>query len=614
MSRNAGHTLVTGAPLEEYLEYEKRLNSFNVEETNESEYHPRFQRRERCQRQISPFHYMKNGDVVFVPGTSYSLAEEPIELMESVSDNMDSFYDGNSSSPVGLNTSISPILKEQDSLRQDSITIDPRYEVHDQRQNNFRQKHDIGNRHNANLYVPPAKFDPKDLKQESSEKLLSSDVPSLAQSSFSAEQILNEDIYSYSNPRQKKVKGDPIITQFAQAAKRDMAPIAKTKGNKASKWWAKLFRILNFLRSLLTSVYSILSIVNIWNNPQYLDLGAKNFFYSVLAFACLDLLITIVKAFPNVLWLCWDVSTWDPFERTFSIWNLVADHEMILDVSPLIANVILKIYGYRMGQLVVNNEVGLLGITMDQRTINLTILIIFCVTLLITVVLHTLRLSRTLISKSAFTLTFIVWVKVLLLLFDLATNSLLLYSVLVFQQQYLFELNVFVNLVLAIFAGSLMVTLSTNVLVNLPLHYTHIRMSLRGKILHDGRRGESVSVIRVLRAAAAKTFHPFIFSIFGTYAIFSTGALVYILYKIYNLDYNQVATTFTSGLTSGSTLFSDPQNQQKLMEALVTINFFLNYVFGVTFGVLYWIFQLLRMFTSIWLVRQCFEGCRDTEK
>lgn len=443
----------------------------------------------------------------------------------------------------------------------------------------------------------------------------------IPQPNYTAEQILMEDIYDY-GPRQRKKKGDDMIKQFSTAAKRDMDPVA-TCASDSEKWWTRLFRFINFLRAIGTTAYGIYTVVSVWNSPLYINLGAKAFLYASLAFLCIDLLMTFIKAFPSIFWICWDVKTWDPFARTFSIWNLVADHELILDVSTLLANIILKIYGFRMGEVVSNSNATDLngtplsdfGLNWSQKTMNLAMLGIFCITLLLTVALHTLRLVHTLLKKSAVSLSIIVIVKVLLLLYDLATNSLLLYEVLLYQQEELFELTTLVNIVLAVFAASPAIGLTTNVLVNFPLHYTHIRLSLRGKSLSNGMSGSQVSVRRVVRAAASKTFHPFIFSFFGTYAIFSAGAMAYILYVLYNFNSSQLleipATVGVNFSTGPMAVLSEGEQRQRLLQIMVTVNFIVNYLLGVVFGVGYWIYQLLLMFSSIWCVRYCYVNmCR----
>lgn len=101
-------------------------------------------------------------------------------------------------------------------------------------------------------------------------------------------------------------------------------------------------------------------------------------------------------------------------------------------------------------------------------------------------------------------------------------------------------MSLLINLVLAVFAVSPAIGLTTNVLVNLPLHVTHLQMQLKNRVLIDGQQGNRVSIKRLLVAAMRKTFHPLIMAVFGMYAVFSLLALCFILKGIYDQDYSQL--------------------------------------------------------------------------
>lgn len=276
---------------------------------------------------------------------------------------------------------------------------------------------------------------------------------------------------------------------------------------------------------------------------------------------------------------------------------------------------ILKIYGFRLGEIVANADAKTpqgtpltsLGLDLDSRKLNFGLLMIFIITLLITVILHFGRLSKVLISKKhAYTLTAIVLLKVSLLLFDLFTNAFLLYEVLVFKQEHIFSMDLLINLVLSIITVSSALGLTTNVLVNFPLHFTHIKMQLRKRKLPTGEHGEHVSNGRIMRAAARKTFHPFITMVFGTYSFFALAALGYVLYSLYHFDYTQ-ALVIPSGLSSGSPIstdptttvftisyWSDPNMRKKTLIVLLWLDIMLNYAVGVCCGAMYWVWQVLQ--------------------
>lgn len=158
---------------------------------------------------------------------------------------------------------------------------------------------------------------------------------------------------------------------------------------------------------------------------------------------------------------------------------------MLLDISPILvchksserylsigcsqttllikANVILKIYGFRLGELLASNNataldgqpLKMIGITSTVREVNFFMLLLFGTTLFITILLHSIRLARTLVlEKHAYTLATLVLEKIACVLFDLLTNSFLLYQVLVWRQERMFELDLTMNLLLAVFAVS----------------------------------------------------------------------------------------------------------------------------------------------------------------
>jgi hypothetical protein len=94
--------------------------------------------------------------------------------------------------------------------------------------------------------------------------------------------------------------------------------------------------------------------------------------------------------------------------------------------------VILKIYGFRLGELVSDSNtitvdgtpLASFGLDIDGREVNLLLLGVFGLTLLFTLFFHFGRLARVLLwKKQAFILTFFIMVKCLLLVFDLLANG-----------------------------------------------------------------------------------------------------------------------------------------------------------------------------------------------
>jgi hypothetical protein len=140
--------------------------------------------------------------------------------------------------------------------------------------------------------------------------------------------------------------------------------------------------------------------------------------------------------------------------------------------------------------------------------------------ILYTIMYHAGRLFTILaFKKKAALLGFIILFKALLLIWDVFTNGLLLYEVLIPNGITLCSSpSKPVTLVLAVISVSPLVTLGTNVIVNVPLHFTFLRFLLNKPNVKDAEAdaapytclGESVSFWRVLKAALRKAFHPII--------------------------------------------------------------------------------------------------------
>jgi hypothetical protein len=168
------------------------------------------------------------------------------------------------------------------------------------------------------------------------------------------------------------------------------------------------------------------------------------------------------------------------------------------------------------------------------------------------------------LQRAAYILTILVWIKVTFVCFDLLANCFLLYEVIYIQGDRFFDLSTYAILVLSVFAVSPLVTSSTNVMLNLPLHYKYLRMQLCSLKLPTGEQGCSVRRSRVLRASARKTFNPLLFATAGTYAFYSTCALIFVASYLFGLSYEDLVrqvpnlfsgngqrSSWTSWLTNG---------------------------------------------------------------
>lgn len=114
------------------------------------------------------------------------------------------------------------------------------------------------------------------------------------------------------------------------------------------------FRYIFLLRSLCVAVYGTIESSKALGSPAVIKLGAQELFIGNIAVLWIDVLVSLVKAFPSYLWCFWDVKTFDPIHCQSGIWSLVADHNLITDMMPLMANLAFEIYLYRVAEVIAN--------------------------------------------------------------------------------------------------------------------------------------------------------------------------------------------------------------------------------------------------------------------
>ncbi|KAH6600324.1 hypothetical protein BASA61_002327 [Batrachochytrium salamandrivorans] len=331
---------------------------------------------------------------------------------------------------------------------------------------------------------------------------------------------------------------------------------------------------------------------------------------ATIVFVVLDVVVAALRAFPKTLWVFWDVNGWDPLEKSWSPWALIADHDLIIDVFPILANVILKVYGYRLAEIVAN-PLARDSITQthydfsdfsDPHNSSLVLLVLFGFTLFYTIMFHAFRLWRVItFSKKSPVLGMLVILKAVLLLFDVLTNALLLYQVLVFSGLDLLAAERHLQLMLAVVVPSPIVTLTTNTLLNLPLHFMVLRLQLRGRRdTVTGECGENVRVMRVLHTATRRTFHPLIVLVFGSYAAFSTVALFIIMGVMLGFDpiaqvksgAVPIGVIPTSGFFGWGGGHGGLLSGSNILLGMVWVNLVSNYMVGVLSAFGYWTYAL----------------------
>ncbi|KAJ3415936.1 hypothetical protein HDV05_003777 [Chytridiales sp. JEL 0842] len=381
--------------------------------------------------------------------------------------------------------------------------------------------------------------------------------------------------------------------------------------SKSQKVFSMTFRYLNLLRSLLTVGFSIYTASIGLRDPYYQALGAKPLMGALIFFSVVDCLIAFTKSFPKTLWCFWSTRSWDPFAKVYTPLALIMDHDLLLDLLPLTVNVVLKVYSYRLAEVVEDPEAreGITSVDWGKVDVtsakywNFIQLLIFVASIVSTVLFHAFRLLQTLIKKRAVGLGLLVVLKSFLVLWDILTNNLLLYTLLTTQGVQLFQTNIPTRILLSIVVVSPAVTLATNVLVNLPLNYSFLKMQLQ-KLDNT----EEIKGWRVWKGALRRTFEPVVWGVCGTFTLYSLFGIIYTLTQLnyFNPIQDIQNGTFPSGILPTSTFFGwannnadanagDVEGVQKgyVLIGMVWVNVVANYLVGSLAGVGYWVFCLI---------------------
>ncbi|KAI9146579.1 hypothetical protein BKA69DRAFT_1034764 [Paraphysoderma sedebokerense] len=349
---------------------------------------------------------------------------------------------------------------------------------------------------------------------------------------------------------------------------------SKTLDNIASfTRWSNLFR------AGVTTTFGIYQSVRLLNDEFYRLLHTEQFLYANIIFLVLDLVLTIVRTFPN----SFDKyvrNVKKPLERNVSIWALVADPDLIIDTIFLMPNIILKLYSFRLGELITNHNIKTLvslEVSYNSNLIfdeNLIQLIVFYATLMSTLAFYTIHICYTLVTNHrSYFLSSLIFVKFIFVSFDIFICSILLYETLVTRNFNLFQLTVVDKLVLSVIAVSPFVNMVSNTFINFPLHYSFIRTSLKDRLLIFRSSflptptssnltpsyplevaigtGSNIPFARVFKASLRKTFHPIVNAIFGTYTLYSLISIYLTVGYLLQLDsFTTVGVLLFPGLGS----------------------------------------------------------------
>lgn len=88
--------------------------------------------------------------------------------------------------------------------------------------------------------------------------------------------------------------------------------LPKTLNSKSRLIFTSIFRIFNLIRAVAVASVGINYALNALRTPAIKSLGASPVYIANLVMLCLDIIIALIKAFPKVMWIFWDVTTWDP--------------------------------------------------------------------------------------------------------------------------------------------------------------------------------------------------------------------------------------------------------------------------------------------------------------
>ena len=235
-----------------------------------------------------------------------------------------------------------------------------------------------------------------------------------------------------------------------------------------------------------------------------------------------------------------------------------------------------------------NNSISISQVNDIFKYQNLIILMCFVATLVYTIAFHAASVMFYLSwDKKATILGFLVFLKSLLLLFDILTNGMLLYKVLVFKGIDLFDLHGLLGFTISIVAPSPIITLVTNGiisfifllvgLVNILLHYFNFRMRL-------GSRW--ISTFRILKASCTQTFHSLLIPFF-LYLFYSSSALIYILKEI------RIINTAVENLLPQSSFFGWTSGNDILL-GMIWTNIVINYFGGMLLFILWILYSFIR--------------------
>ncbi|KAJ3382223.1 hypothetical protein HDU92_004879 [Lobulomyces angularis] len=341
-----------------------------------------------------------------------------------------------------------------------------------------------------------------------------------------------------------------------------------------------IFIYFNLIRACITSILTIMEAKRALSDVTYNSFNANWLMIATIVFASVDFFVAFIKAFPKSFWFCWDIKEFDPYSGKKSVFALIADHELLTDVIPLLLNIVVKIYTTRLHEVMSDpdatniHDFSRLRNFNDPKNKNFYLLSSFTICLFLTILFHTTKIAKVLIiEKKSNILAILVIFKGILLCYDIGVSGFFLYQVLISLGPNLMYSSTLTSLTLSVVIPAPVVSLFTNAFINLPLHYYFVSLLLKNSKKKN-------SIFSKLAFSANRAFHPLLESIFGTYSIWMKSI-------------RGVEIFSTNGLDIKS-LISEELKFKDVLVGLVITNLVINYVVGVVCCLGYWSFVILK--------------------
>ncbi|KAJ3315643.1 hypothetical protein HDV04_002057 [Boothiomyces sp. JEL0838] len=320
--------------------------------------------------------------------------------------------------------------------------------------------------------------------------------------------------------------------------------------NEKTPWW----RIVQVLRSVTFLIYTYITVFRVLNEPDVSVVGAEPLYISILVLSGVDI------------------------RYIASVWALIADHELLVDIIPLIANFIVRIYSYRLSEVLTDPNAAN---TLEKTDINIQdwanpkyhnyiLLLLWGLSALITIIFHAAHRCYYIgFQHQAPALAITLALKALLFAFDLYSNGLFLYIFLVSLGTKLFESTLYMSLLLTAISLSPIVSNISNSLINIPLLYYYERLD------------KQYSRSTLLKKAFEKVFSP-ITTLMVLLGVFYSCVMIYLLVQLQIL----------SPTSPGDLIRWNPQSWITFM---VGVNLLANYLIGIGFTLTYYTLRFVRL-------------------